>query len=88
MQTAIIDLLQDIRDDHITATKNPAKPHKTRTKKDPGQPFNTIILDAARKYDVDPAIIKAIIMAESGYNPKAGIPSKPHNPQAVMTKKI
>ncbi len=30
-----------------------------------------IILRAAQRYQVDPAIIKAIIMAESGFNPKA-----------------
>ncbi len=37
----------------------------------PEQPFIPIIMKAARKYEVDPAIIKAIIRAESGYNPKA-----------------
>jgi soluble lytic murein transglycosylase-like protein len=33
--------------------------------------FAPIILKAANRYEVDPAIIKAIIMAESGYNPNA-----------------
>lgn len=33
--------------------------------------FQPIILKAAQRHDVDPAIIKAIIMAESGFNPKA-----------------
>jgi soluble lytic murein transglycosylase-like protein len=33
--------------------------------------FRPIILRAANRYQVDPAIIQAIIMAESGYNPKA-----------------
>ena len=33
--------------------------------------FTPIILKAANHYEVDPAIIKAIIMAESSYNPKA-----------------
>ena len=33
--------------------------------------FSHIIIEAANRYNVDPAIIKAIIMAESSYNPKA-----------------
>ena len=33
--------------------------------------YYPIILQAANRYQVDPAIVKAIIMAESSYNPKA-----------------
>jgi soluble lytic murein transglycosylase-like protein len=33
--------------------------------------FHPIILNAASRYQVDPDLIKAIIMAESGYNPRA-----------------
>ncbi|MEJ2657549.1 MAG: lytic transglycosylase domain-containing protein [Desulfobacterales bacterium] len=33
--------------------------------------FHPIILQEANRYKVDPALVKAIIMAESGYNPKA-----------------
>jgi soluble lytic murein transglycosylase-like protein len=33
--------------------------------------FHPIILQAANRYQVDPALVNAIIMAESGYNPKA-----------------
>ncbi len=33
--------------------------------------FHAIILKAARDHSVDPALIKAIIMAESGYDPTA-----------------
>jgi len=33
--------------------------------------FRPIILQASNRYQVDPAIIQAIIMAESSYNPKA-----------------
>jgi len=33
--------------------------------------IHMIVLQAAGRYQVDPALIKAIIMAESGYNPKA-----------------
>ncbi len=33
--------------------------------------FQPIILETAERYEIEPAIIKAIIMAESGFNPKA-----------------
>ena len=33
--------------------------------------FDPIIFQAANRYDVEPALVKAIIMAESGYNSKA-----------------
>lgn len=33
--------------------------------------YAPIVLKAAKKYKIDPAIIMAIIMAESGYNPRA-----------------
>ena len=35
------------------------------------KPYHPIILKAANRYEVDPALIKAIIMAESGYDPQA-----------------
>jgi len=34
-------------------------------------PYDGIIRKAAERYEVDPALVKAIIMAESSYNPKA-----------------
>ncbi len=34
-------------------------------------PFQPIILEAAERYDIDAAMIKAVIMAESSFNPKA-----------------
>jgi hypothetical protein len=34
-------------------------------------PFQSIVLQAAKDYDVDPSLIRAIIMAESNYNPRA-----------------
>ncbi len=33
--------------------------------------FDAFILDAARQFDMDPVVIKAVIMAESGFNPRA-----------------
>jgi soluble lytic murein transglycosylase-like protein len=33
--------------------------------------YHPIILEASSHYQIDPAIVKAIIMAESGYNPRA-----------------
>lgn len=33
--------------------------------------FHPIILEAAKKYNVDTALVKAVIMAESSYNPMA-----------------
>jgi len=35
------------------------------------KPYHPIILKAANRYEVDPSLIKAIIMAESGYDPQA-----------------
>ncbi|MBW2636937.1 MAG: lytic transglycosylase domain-containing protein [Deltaproteobacteria bacterium] len=34
-------------------------------------PYNPIIKKAADRYEIDPALVKAIIMAESSYNPRA-----------------
>lgn len=39
--------------------------------KDPEQRFHPIILKASNRFQVDPALVKAIIMAESGYDPRA-----------------
>jgi soluble lytic murein transglycosylase-like protein len=36
-----------------------------------GRLFHLIILQEAKRYKIDPCLVKAIIMAESGYNPKA-----------------
>ena len=37
----------------------------------PSIPFHGIIVQVAGRYEVDPHLIRAIILAESGYNPKA-----------------
>jgi hypothetical protein len=44
--------------------------HSMRVKKEEGL-FHPIILEAADRYEVDFALIKAIIMVESSYNPNA-----------------
>jgi len=49
-------------------------PEKDLTKgleQKPEQRFHPIILKAANRFQVDPALVKAIIMAESGYDPRA-----------------
>jgi soluble lytic murein transglycosylase-like protein len=52
------------------AVKKPVKrPVKKRAKVKSA--FNSIIRDVASRHQVDPAIIKAIIMVESSYNPWA-----------------
>lgn len=74
--------IQDINEDKFTVIKGP-RPYKMdvtytvslntlnyKLRKREAQ-FSTIINKAANKHDVDPALIKAIIMAESGYDPMA-----------------
>ena len=48
-----------------------APPAEPQRKEIPQSPFEQIINQAATTHQVDPALIKAIIMAESRYNPKA-----------------
>jgi soluble lytic murein transglycosylase-like protein len=35
------------------------------------QPYDRIVADAARRYDVDPALIAGVIETESSFNPRA-----------------
>lgn len=48
----------------ITVGQNATVPHGSI-------PFHGIIVQVAGRYEVDPHLIRAIILAESGYNPKA-----------------
>lgn len=64
--------------DHMTPDLKGAPPgnklenrSSTQRAKTKDQLFNPIIIEVAGRHEVDPALIKAIIMAESGYNPKA-----------------
>jgi len=47
------------------------KHHPSRIMLHTDRLFDPIIFQAANRYDVEPALVKAIIMAESGYNSKA-----------------
>ena len=61
--------IEDIPDRvESVAAKSPV-PDKTLPKE--SIPFHGIIVQAAGRYEVDPHLIRAIILAESGYNPKA-----------------
>jgi soluble lytic murein transglycosylase-like protein len=61
--------------DVSTALPPPVLPEITVTQKTvvPNEsiPFHGIIVQVAGRYEVDPHLIRAIILAESGYNPKA-----------------
>jgi len=46
---------------------DPVQPKITK----PDQVFDPIIVEAASRHNLDPALIKAIIMAESGFKPRA-----------------
>jgi len=55
--------------DHSTAGHEGSTPSAPGKEKE--RVFHPLILKAANRYKVDSALIKAIIMAESNYNPKA-----------------
>ena len=55
---------------HVTTLAN-ARITITPVRKSKSDRFNPVITKAADRYAVDPALIKAVIMAESSYNPKA-----------------
>lgn len=51
-----------------TNIRKPARPERTSPKE---KRFHAIILAASNRHQVDPALVKAIIKAESGYDPFA-----------------
>jgi soluble lytic murein transglycosylase-like protein len=55
----------------VSSIKPLIKVEMTSKQKNAENRYQTLILEAAYRYKVEPAIIKAIIMAESGFNPKA-----------------
>ncbi len=68
MLNKIESLSADTQDHQVDA---PGNKTPSINKKNPEQLFHPIIIQAAHRYHVDPSLIKAIIMAESSYNPKA-----------------
>jgi hypothetical protein len=60
---------------HLAIADSPIKPfievEMTSKQKNAENRYQPLIVEAAYRYKVEPAIIKAIIMAESGFNPKA-----------------
>jgi len=56
----------------LNLSARPAQPDPVSDSEEtPELPFDHIIQKAAGRYEVDPSLVKAIIMAESSYNPKA-----------------
>lgn len=53
--------------------KTPEKPQEAEKKPQapPAPPYHGLILRASKEYRLDPALLRAVIMAESSYNPKA-----------------
>ena len=81
--TLPLDRIERIVDDEVTeVTVEEAKvllpslfPHRSWSYAEDRKPlfnskFDEIILEAARKHDVDPALVSAVIKAESDYNPR------------------
>lgn len=56
---------------NVQPAQTQVPPAAATQKKSPDAPFDHFIHQAATTHQVDPALIKAIIMAESRYNPKA-----------------
>ena len=55
--------------DAVFTSRIPPTPERTAPRE--SIPFHGIIVQVAGRYEVDPHLIRAIIFAESGYNPKA-----------------
>ena len=58
--------LQEKRPESVRG-KDTSSPHEEKAERS----FDHIIQRVAKSYDVDPALVRAIIMAESSYNPRA-----------------
>ena len=59
--------MEEKKDSENDLGKTTSSPHKVKAERR----FDPIIQRVAKSYDVDPALVRAIIMAESSYNPKA-----------------
>ena len=64
-----VKILPSLRQEHPAGSRkrNPLSVHGKKTE----ALLHPIILRAANRHQIDPALVKAIIMAESSYNPKA-----------------
>jgi soluble lytic murein transglycosylase-like protein len=67
--TAKVISSQSIEKEYTAAKIEPILPPVKGNKKE--RLFHPIIIQTSSRHQVDPAIVKAIIMAESGYNPRA-----------------
>jgi soluble lytic murein transglycosylase-like protein len=67
--TAKVISSQPIEEEYTAAKIEPILPPVKGNKKE--RLFHPIIIQTSSRHQVDPAIVKAIIMAESGYNPRA-----------------
>ena len=63
--------VSDLSHHEIPPAKLPAAMALTPKQKIAEKRYHHIVLEAAARYQVEPEIIKAIIMAESGFNPRA-----------------
>lgn len=70
MEVMICSARQAIHPPHV-ADESKDKILFPRSLKEKEAAFEPIIFQAAKRYDIDAAMIKAIIMAESSFNPKA-----------------
>jgi soluble lytic murein transglycosylase-like protein len=68
-EPARADLDQDKTEDPVNS--KPGISSTAISRKEAEQLCDSIIRKAAKRYQVDPSLIRAIIMAESSYNPKA-----------------
>ena len=68
-QSTGVKILTSLRQEHPAGSRerNPLSVHGKKTEAF----LHPIILRAANRHRIDPALVKAIIMAESSYNPKA-----------------
>jgi len=67
--TAKVISSQPIEEEYTAAKIEPSLPPVKGNKKE--RLFHPIIIQTSNRHQIDPAIVKAIIMAESGYNPRA-----------------